>query len=49
MQAGAFLAAEAAPEPLPDSWIARVAKYEEYEELAGKLITQRAIITILPP
>lgn len=43
------MAAEAGLECIPDDWKARVAKFEEYEELAGKLINQRAIISILPP
>lgn len=49
MQAGAFMAAEAGLDSVPPTWIAKVAKFEEYEELTTKLISQRAIITILPP
>ena len=49
MQAGAFQAAEAGLEAVPDNWIARVAKIEEYQDLTDKLVSQRAIITILPP
>ena len=49
MQAGALLAAEHSKNDLPEEWLEQVKRLDEYQELAEKLVSQRAIISILPP
>lgn len=49
LQAGALLAAEHYKDDLPEDWLEQVKKLDEYKELADKLVSQRAIISILPP
>jgi ADP-ribosylglycohydrolase len=49
MLAGALLAAEHYKDDLPEDWLEQVKKLDEYKELADKLVSQRAIISILPP
>jgi len=49
LQAGALLAAEHARDDLPEEWLEQVTKLDDYKDLAGKLVSQRAIISILPP
>ncbi len=49
VQAGALLAAEHYEEGLPEDWQEKVKKLDEYKELADKLVSQRAIISILAP
>lgn len=49
MLAGAILAAEHYREDLPEDWLEQIKKLDEYKDLADKLVSQRAIISILPP
>lgn len=49
MLAGALLAAEHARDGLPEEWLEQVAKLDDYKDLADKLVSQRAIISIMPP
>jgi hypothetical protein len=49
LQAGALLAAEHARDGLPEEWLEQVAKLDDYKDLADKLVSQRAIISIMPP
>ena len=49
LQAGALLAAEQSKNDLPEEWLEQVKRLDEYQELVEKLVSQRAIISILPP